>query len=434
LNFGSSARDVFLLHKNSNFSAKGKIDIVLSPELYWCKNFSIPVVKEHEIKLLLPTYFDDYIEDTSLCNYYFIPLSEPKMYLCFAYKQDDIIQALTQSGLNLSQINKMYFAQNEFKEFEVLKDTSKDTDSTIPPIVIQPVEPELKQVVPELAKTDNTDDEKDFIDNFIKKSSKDKTAHKIASRQLSQEAYTAQKESNDDYDLDEDFIEDDSKPIPEQEATTSLESEQEQEPSPIVKFSTLPGLGNIFRVSSKFFSYQGSYLVQIPKVVSIGLEVNDVDIRTISLSNHTINMTYDSKYISLSSIFILSVILFLSASINYFKTYEFFILNSDIPKQMQKLKKLSKTPKTFLETNSIIKKYNTKAKQYYKIRNALDRVINFKKSFNGSLKSISLKNGAMVIVFDNGRVSAIKNYFSQYYKISISRDEKNIITLRFKIK
>ncbi len=199
-------------------------------------------------------------------------------------------------------------------------------------------------------------------------------------------------------------------------------------------YSTLPGLGNIFSLGGKYFAYQHAYLTQIPKSLCANLKVVEVDIRVISLSKHFIHITYDAKYVSMLSLVVLYMILFFASVINYAKAYELFVLNQNLITQMQTIKKNAKIPKTFLETRAVIKKYEKYEKKYKKTREVLASIVNFKDYFNGSLKYVSLKQNAIVCVFDKGRLSAIKDYFSQKHRISISRDEKNLITVKFNLK
>ena len=423
LNFSSNASDVFLLHKNSNFVTKGKVDIILSPELYWCKTFSIPITNPKEIKLLLPTYFEDYIEDTTFCSYYFIPLDEPKMYLCFAYKQETIVKAITESGLQLSQVNKIYFAQNEFKDFDTTEQSklsSNQEDS--PPVALQSTPNEIDETN-EATTTDETP-----ITNEEDKENTSKEALSLDADDVNKQDDNDKKSSlqEDDNNSQEQSTKD-----PQPATTHKNENEIDSNSN---TYSTLPGLSNIFSLGGKYFAYQQAYLTQIPKSLCANLKVVEVDIRVISLSKHFIHITYDAKYVSMLSLVVLYIILFFASVINYAKAYELFVLNQKLITQMQTIKKNAKIPKTFLETRAAIKKYEKYEKKYKKTREVLASIVNFKDYFNGSLKYVSLKQNAIVCVFDKGRLSAIKDYFSQKHRISISRDEKNIITVKFNLK
>ena len=101
-----------------------KIDIILSPEFYWVRIFEIPVKTLSQAKAVLPTLFEDLIPEITELSYQILKLDENK-YLCFAYSNQKIYESLKNSGVNLSLINGIYFAQNECKEFNQFKVNGK---------------------------------------------------------------------------------------------------------------------------------------------------------------------------------------------------------------------------------------------------------------------------------------------------------------------
>ncbi len=97
-----------------------KIDIIISPEFYWVRKFEIPVKTETQARHVLPTLFEDIIDDISILTYQVIKLEE-NLFLCFAYKNKEIYESIKKSNIPITQINSFYFAQNEcesFKSFE----------------------------------------------------------------------------------------------------------------------------------------------------------------------------------------------------------------------------------------------------------------------------------------------------------------------------
>lgn len=94
-----------------------KVDIILSPEFYWVRIFDIPVKNINHAKAIIPTLFEDLLLKIEDLSYKVIKLQENK-YLCFAYVNQKIYESIKQSGINLSLVNNIYFAQNECKEYE----------------------------------------------------------------------------------------------------------------------------------------------------------------------------------------------------------------------------------------------------------------------------------------------------------------------------
>jgi len=110
--------------KITNLISK-KIDIIISPEFYWVRKFEIPVKTETQARHVLPTLFEDIIDDISILTYQVIKLEE-NIFLCFAYENKEIYEAIKKLDIPITQINSLYFAQNECKSFKSFEaDSSK---------------------------------------------------------------------------------------------------------------------------------------------------------------------------------------------------------------------------------------------------------------------------------------------------------------------
>jgi hypothetical protein len=84
----------------------------LGPEFYWARVFELPLNSIKNVKPVLPSLFDEFI-DIDGYSFFAIPLSKNR-YLCFAYHELDILDMIKQSNLSLNQISNIYFAQIEF--------------------------------------------------------------------------------------------------------------------------------------------------------------------------------------------------------------------------------------------------------------------------------------------------------------------------------
>ena len=112
----SKSKKVFLC-SNIKINETSKVDIILSPEFYWVRLFDIPVKNITQAKAVLPTLFEDILVETDELSYQVIKSADNK-YLCFAYINKKIFEAVKNSGINLSLVNEIYFAQNECKEYK----------------------------------------------------------------------------------------------------------------------------------------------------------------------------------------------------------------------------------------------------------------------------------------------------------------------------
>lgn len=111
--------NVFLT-SNKKINVSSNINIILSPEFYWVRIFNIPVKNITQARNVLPTLFEDILDNIKDLSYHIIKLEENK-YLCFAYLNKTIYEAIKKSSIPLSFINSVYFAQNECKSFNQFK-------------------------------------------------------------------------------------------------------------------------------------------------------------------------------------------------------------------------------------------------------------------------------------------------------------------------
>ncbi|PLY08328.1 MAG: hypothetical protein C0625_01715 [Arcobacter sp.] len=111
---------IFLTTKTKISHFVGKIDIIISPEFYWVRKFEIPVKTETQARHVLPTLFEDIIDDTSILTYQVIKLEE-NLFLCFAYNNKKIYEVIKTLNIPISSISSIYFAQNECQNFKSFK-------------------------------------------------------------------------------------------------------------------------------------------------------------------------------------------------------------------------------------------------------------------------------------------------------------------------
>ena len=114
----NNKQKLFLLKKQKiTFKADAKIELILSPEFYWIRYFEAPAIAESEARKLSKSFFEDVIPSDIEYTYQTIKLKD-KGYLYFAYDKEKIISHLKFSGIDVGLINNVYFAHNEFLEYE----------------------------------------------------------------------------------------------------------------------------------------------------------------------------------------------------------------------------------------------------------------------------------------------------------------------------
>lgn len=94
---------------------KERIDIILSPSLYWVQKIKLPIKSLREVKKLLPSIFEDTLPQG---NYSYSAYRSGEEYFIFAYEDKKIFELLAQKGIALANIASVRFAQSEFSTLE----------------------------------------------------------------------------------------------------------------------------------------------------------------------------------------------------------------------------------------------------------------------------------------------------------------------------
>lgn len=102
--------------KNTHIQNDSIVDIILSPEFYWTRKFEIPLKNSKDIKNILPTLFEDILDDINKYQYFAYHLRD-NIYVCFAYNTEEILNELIKKGFSQANINSIHFAQSEFLIF-----------------------------------------------------------------------------------------------------------------------------------------------------------------------------------------------------------------------------------------------------------------------------------------------------------------------------
>ncbi|WP_321468218.1 hypothetical protein [Halarcobacter sp.] len=112
-----TTKKIFLTTNTKVNNITDKVSLIISPEFYWVRKFDIPVKTETQARHLLPTLFEDLIKENDSLTYQAIKLEE-NLFLCFAYSDKKIYEAIKKANIPISNISSVYFAQNECKKFE----------------------------------------------------------------------------------------------------------------------------------------------------------------------------------------------------------------------------------------------------------------------------------------------------------------------------
>ncbi|MDD2906327.1 MAG: hypothetical protein PHW94_05220 [Sulfurimonas sp.] len=110
--FNTKYKTVFIDPKSPHYEVDDKVDVILSPALYWVKKLTLPMKYVRDVKKLLPSIFEDVLPAG---HYSYSAYKSGEDFFVFAYEDKYILDTLTQKGIIPSNIANVYFAQSEFE-------------------------------------------------------------------------------------------------------------------------------------------------------------------------------------------------------------------------------------------------------------------------------------------------------------------------------
>lgn len=112
----NKTQNIFL-HKDSKFDIEDNVNIILSPELYWVREFSLPAKNEKEALKFIPAFFEDILLGDNEYRYH-VKKVDDGVFLSFAYDTEVLKDTIKNANLNISKVVNIYFGQFELQGFE----------------------------------------------------------------------------------------------------------------------------------------------------------------------------------------------------------------------------------------------------------------------------------------------------------------------------
>ena len=108
-------KKLFLTNNTKVKESDVLFNIIVSPEFYWIRKFEIPVKNVKQALEVLPTMFEDIVQTNTQNLSYQVQKIKENVFLAFAYDTKQIQEALKNANIPFSNVNNLYFAQNECK-------------------------------------------------------------------------------------------------------------------------------------------------------------------------------------------------------------------------------------------------------------------------------------------------------------------------------
>jgi len=110
IKFNEKIKTIFLDSDSSEEMLDERVNVILSPSLYWVKKITLPIKNVADAKKLLPSIFEDTLPKG---NYNYFVYKEENVFFAFAYEDKVILDLLSEKGISDSNIENVYFAQSE---------------------------------------------------------------------------------------------------------------------------------------------------------------------------------------------------------------------------------------------------------------------------------------------------------------------------------
>ena len=113
--FNQNNKTIFIDPNSPDIVVDEKVNVILSPSLYWVKKLSLAVKSASDVKKLLPSIFEESIPEG---NYSYSVYKKDDEFFAFAYDDKVIIDTLNKKGVASANIESVYFAQSELSFIE----------------------------------------------------------------------------------------------------------------------------------------------------------------------------------------------------------------------------------------------------------------------------------------------------------------------------
>lgn len=115
MKFNVDKKTVFLDPHTELVLSDEKLNIILSPSLYWVKKITLPLKNARDAKKLLESLFEDQLPEGT---YSYSVYKEDDFFYIFAYEDKTILDLLQRQGILSANISSVRFAQSELNTIE----------------------------------------------------------------------------------------------------------------------------------------------------------------------------------------------------------------------------------------------------------------------------------------------------------------------------
>ena len=124
LGFNSKAQAFFVDVDGPVYEGKERVNVILSPSLYWVKRVELPVKYLRDVRSLIPSLFEEHLPQG---KYSYYTYKDGDSFLIFAYNDKEVLDLMAQKNITSANMKNVYLAQSELSRLEAPKKITQES-------------------------------------------------------------------------------------------------------------------------------------------------------------------------------------------------------------------------------------------------------------------------------------------------------------------
>ncbi len=181
------------------------------------------------------------------------------------------------------------------------------------------------------------------------------------------------------------------------------------------------------------FVYEKELLVKVPNNLAQQIEKKAIDIASLKLSEHFIELFSYKKLTSNKSAQLASSILLGFSILLFVQTFLFKQLSNEYPNKIEAIKKEYNLPPTAIQANAIVEEYGKTMRQYKKCRDAIGYAVSANSLGNTTLEGIHLEKNILNLTYKAMKSEMLETYLKKEFRKTTVQEEDGKIKARIEL-
>ena len=124
LGFKSKAQAFFVDVDGPSYEGSAKVNVILSPSMYWVKRVELPVKYLRDVRSLIPSLFEEHLPEG---KYSYYTYKDGDSFLIFAYNDKEVLDLIAEKGISAANMRNVYLAQSELSALDAPKQITENS-------------------------------------------------------------------------------------------------------------------------------------------------------------------------------------------------------------------------------------------------------------------------------------------------------------------